>query len=221
MKKILAFYGGPRPSGNSFYMLDHFIQGAASQGATCEVIDVHKVNIQPCTGCLRCNVLKRCSITQDDFPGIREKILQANVLVFATPVYFHHVTAPMKALLDRFRSFIHVQITETGLIHTPHDDWKKDFVLLMTMGSPDPIEAQPIIDLFRFMTEMLGGNNRLHALTGTRLAVSKQIIRTESELTELYPRLGLPLHLVAQDHQRNMDVLAQCKGLGEALGRDA
>jgi putative NADPH-quinone reductase len=198
-------------------MLESFLSGASAAGGACEVVKAHQINIQPCTGCLRCNILKRCSITQDDFAGLREKILAADILVFASPVYFHHVTSPVKAILDRFRSFIHVQITETGLIHTPHEVWNKDFVLLMTMGSPDPEEARPVIDLFHFMTEMLGGNNRLHVLLGTRLAVSKQIIRTEQELLELYPRLGLPLHLVAKDQQRNMDLMRKCEALGKGL----
>jgi putative NADPH-quinone reductase len=221
MKKVLALYGSPRPAGNTSFLLNSFIKGAEAEGATCEVVDVYKLNIQPCTGCLRCNILKRCSITQDDFAVLREKILAADVLVFASPVYFHHVTAPLKAVLDRFRSFIHVQITETGLIHTPHDVWEKDFVLLMTMGSPDPEEARPVIDLFHFMVEMLGGKSRLHVKLGTRLAVSRQVIRTEPELTELYPRLGLPVALAAMDHLRNEELLGQCRALGERLGRES
>jgi hypothetical protein len=75
--------------------------------------------------------------------------------------------------LDRFRPFNHVQITETGLEHTPWQEWKKDFVLLLTMGSPDPSDAKPVIDLFDFVKSILGHGNKLHVITATRVAVAR------------------------------------------------
>lgn len=115
-----------------------------------------------------------------------KKILDSDVLVFAAPIYFHHVPGPMKIMLDRFRSFNHVQITETSLVHTPWQEWKKDFVLLLTMGSPEESNADPVIDLFSFMTSILGSENRLHVIKATRLAVARQITKTEAELSVLY-----------------------------------
>ena len=122
-------------------------------------------------------------------------------------------------VIDRFRSFHHVQITEEGLIHTPWQEWKKDFVLILTMGTPDPVDAKPIIELFQFMTELLGSDNKLHVITATRLAVVKQVVKTEDELSALYEKLLLPVNLVTPDHLHNRELLNRCRELGKKLSK--
>ena len=218
MKKIVAFNGSPRPTGNTSHLLNSFIEGANRQDAEVETMHPQKMNLEYCTGCLRCNMLKRCSISNDDWPELSSKILDADVLVFAAPVYFHHVPAPMKAMLDRFRSLIHVQITETGLQHTPWHTWNKDFVLILSLGSSDPVDADPVIDLFRFITSILGKNNRLHIITATRLAVVKQVIKSEEELRELYGKMRLSPDLASEDFLRNQELLEECRKLGAKIG---
>jgi len=217
MKKIVGFNGSPRPAGNTSHLLGKFLEGASEKLAEIEVLYPQKLNLEYCTGCLRCNLLRRCSISGDDWAEVSEKILDADVLVFAAPVYFHHVPAPMKAMLDRFRSFIHVQITESGLKHTPWHAWNKDFVLILPMGSSDPGDAGPVIDLFRFMTSILGENNRLHVITATRLAVIKQIVKSEEELRTLYGKMNLPDRLITGDFERNKELMEACRKLGQEL----
>jgi len=175
------------------------------------------IDIKYCNGCLRCNLIKRCSIRDDDWADLSQKINDADVLVFASPIYFHYITAPLKNIIDRFRSFVHVQITETGLIHTPWNNWNKDLVLLLSLGSSDDSDTQPVIDLFEYMKEVLGDNNRLHVVKGTRLAVIKQVQKTEEELKELYPKLKLNKNLVVEDFKRNQEILKQCFNLGKDL----
>ena len=148
MKKVVAINGSPRKNGNTSFLLDAFLQGfqfsvnseqlsASQQEVGNEWVKnycTNDIKIKHCTGCLRCNILRRCSLRDDDWEGLSQEILEADVLVFASPIYFHHVTAPMKTIIDRFRSFVHVQITENGIKHTPHQLWNKDFVLLLPMG---------------------------------------------------------------------------------------
>jgi putative NADPH-quinone reductase len=220
MKKIVAFNGSPRPAGNTAHLLRHFMEGALDNSVETDLIHCQDLNLKYCQGCLRCNILKRCSISGDDWEEVSKKILDADVLVFAAPVYFHHVPAPMKKMMDRFRSFHHVQITESGLVHTPWQEWKKDFVLILSMGTPDPVDAQPIIELFEFMTSLLGSGNRLHVITATRLAVVKQVIKTEEELETFYRKMKLPAHLAREDHHRNQKVLKACRELGVRLSAD-
>lgn len=147
MKKILAFNGSARKLGNTSFLLNHFLDGAKKFDTRSEEIQAHQLNLVYCTGCLRCNLIKRCSIRNDDWNELSAKILESDVLVFATPVYFHHVSAQLKKIIDRFRSFVHVQITESGLKHTPHVEWEKDFVLLLSLGSSSDLDAQPVIEL--------------------------------------------------------------------------
>jgi multimeric flavodoxin WrbA len=217
MKRIVAFNGSARKNGNTSRLLDAFLKGASENNAITESFFAHELNLDYCTGCLRCNLIKRCSIRGDEWDSLSAKILSANVLVFATPIYFHHVTGQLKKVIDRFRSFVHVQITETGLDHIPHDLWQKDFVLLLSLGSSGDEDARPVIELFRYMINILGHENRLHIVTATRLGVVNQVIKTESELRTLYPKLGLPEHLAAGDFLKNRLILDVCYRKGIEL----
>lgn len=217
MKKILILDGSTRKMGNTSVLLQHFINGAKNNTENIEQVQAKDVDIKYCKGCLRCNLIKRCSIRDDDWGDLSEKIDEADILVFASPIYFHYVSAPLKNIIDRFRSFIHVQITETGLIHTPFKKWNKDFVLLLSMGSSDDSDAQPVIDLFEYMKEVLGDKNRLHVIKATRLAVINQIQKSEEELKELYPKLQLNENLAENDFVKNQEVLSQCFELGKRI----
>ncbi len=219
MKKILAFNGSMRKNGNTSILLEHFLNGAKKNTGSAEEIIVRDINLEYCGGCLRCNLIGRCSIDGDDWGQISEKIHDADVIVFASPIYFHHVTAILKKLIDRFRSFVQIKMTESGLIHTPWKQWNKDFVLILCMGSSDVSDAKPVIELFRFITSVLSPENRLHIITATRLAVLKQIVKTEEELKDLYPKLNLPEHLAKEDFRKNQKILQQCYELGNTLAQ--
>lgn len=217
MKKILVLDGSTRKQGNTSALIQKFTEGAQANSVEVEHILAKDLNIKYCNGCLRCNLVKRCSIRDDDWAELSQKINDADVLVFASPIYFHYVTAPLKNIIDRFRSFVHVQITETGLIHTPWNNWSKDFVLLLSLGSSDDSDAQPVIDLFEYMKEVMGDNNKLHVIKATRLAVIKQVQKTEDELKELYPKLMLDENLAKADFKNNQDILKKCFDLGNKL----
>lgn len=215
--KILAFNGSPRPLGNTAHLLSAFIGGAQENGVVPELYHPSKMDLKECTGCLRCNVLKRCSIPGDDWGELSAKILESDVLVFASPIYFHHVPSSMKKMLDRFRSLVHVKVTEAGLIHTPYHEWKKDFVLILSLGASQTDDAQPVIDLFQYLCSIMGPQNKLHVITGTRLAMVKQVNYKEQELAALYKKMGLPAHLAAEDYIKNQELLTQCRELGGML----
>jgi len=217
MKKILIFNGSPRKTGNISILIENFRQGALKYTDFIEEINPYNINLEYCTGCLRCNLLKRCSISKDEWTDLSKKIMDADVLVFGSPVYFHHVTAPLKKIIDRFRSFVKVQITETGLIHTPHNIWNKEFVLILSMGSPDTADAKPIVELFNYITEILGKENRLHVIEATRLGVVKQIDKTLEELENLYEKMEIPVHLSKNDFFKNILLKEKCFKLGEKL----
>jgi len=221
LKKVVAFNGSPRPAGNTSHLLHAFGEGAGENSAVLQVYKSHQLKLEDCTGCLRCNVLKRCSVSGDDWAGLSTRILESDVLMFASPIYFHHLPASLKSVLDRFRSFAHVQMTETGLVHTPHQDWSKEFVLILTMGSPDTSDARPVIDLFRYICSIMGPKNRLHVITGTRLGTVNHVIKNEDELLELYKKLKLPEQLAREDYIKNRELMEQCRRLGKMLSTPA
>jgi len=217
MMKILAFNGSPRKQGNAALLLREVLSGARDSGATAEEVVTGELNLHFCKGCLRCNLLKRCAQRGDAWQALSAQIIQADALVFASPVYFHHVSASMKRLLDRFRSFVHVRVTAGGLIHTPWRAWNKSFVLIMSLGSADDADAQPAADLFRFMSSILGTKNRLETVIGTRLVAAGQIAMSVEQLRILYQKLGLPAELAPEDFVRNQSLLKRCYAIGQEL----
>jgi putative NADPH-quinone reductase len=214
---FLAFNGSPRRNGNTSALLQEFIRGANEVGANVEQIIAQEINLKYCTGCLKCNLTPKCVIRHDDWETLSRKILDADALVFASPVYFHHLTAPLKKILDRFRSFMQVQITEHGLKHIPWHSWRKHFILLLCLGSSVDDDAKPIIDLFKFIIEILGPGNKLSIIIGTRLAVVNQVRLSKEDLDVLYSKLKLPAHLVEDDYHRNQQLLLRCYELGKNL----
>ncbi len=183
------------------------------------MIDAARSRVGPCRGCLRCNLIKRCAVRDDGWPALSEKILAADVLVFAAPVYFHHVPGPLKMILDRFRSFLHVRITETGLVHMPWQEWRKHFVLLLAMGEPSGEDARPVVELFEFITGVLGQGNRLSVVTATGLALAGQISMDAVQLRDAYAKLGLDPGRADEDRVRNLAFLKSAYELGNSAVR--
>jgi len=100
-KKILILSASPRIHGNSDLLCDQFAKGANEAGHEIETIHVHTKKIHYCTGCGTCvEGGKKCP-QKDDMPTILEKMIQADVIVMATPVYFYTMNGQMKTLIDR------------------------------------------------------------------------------------------------------------------------
>ena len=81
MKKVLILNGSPRKNGNTAELIKKFIEGASNNTDYIEEIYAHDIDLKYCTGCLRCNILKRCSISDDEWPGISKKILSLNIVL--------------------------------------------------------------------------------------------------------------------------------------------
>ena len=100
MKKILVLSTSPRKGGNSDMLADAFIEGAREAGHAVEKVCLREKDIRFCKGCLACQKTQSCVI-HDDAPSIVRGMRQADVLVFATPVYYYAMCGQMKTLLDR------------------------------------------------------------------------------------------------------------------------
>jgi multimeric flavodoxin WrbA len=100
MKKVLIISTSPRKGGNSDTLADQSAKGVAEAGNDVEKISLADKNIGFCKGCLVCQKTKRCVI-RDDADAIEQKMEQADVLVFATPIYYYEMCGQMKTMLDR------------------------------------------------------------------------------------------------------------------------
>ena len=102
-KKVLIISTSLRQRSNSDALAEAFAVGAREAGHQVEKISLTGRNIGFCLGCLACLKTGRC-VLKDDAPAITEKIHDADVLVFATPIYYYEMSGQMKTMLDRANS---------------------------------------------------------------------------------------------------------------------
>lgn len=101
MKNILIFSSSPRHGGNSDTLCDQFMRGAIEAGHKVEKIFLAHHTINYCTGCSVCSLHHKPCPQKDDMPAILDKMVAADIIVMATPVYFYTMSAQMKTLIDR------------------------------------------------------------------------------------------------------------------------
>jgi len=99
-KKVFVISTSPRKGGNSETLADAFIRGAEEAGNRVEKVCLYDKAIGFCKGCLACLNSHRCVI-RDDADTIAQKMKDADVLVFATPIYYYEMCGQMKTMLDR------------------------------------------------------------------------------------------------------------------------
>ena len=105
-KKIVVITGSPRKSGNSFAMTDAFIQAAQAKGHTVTWFDAAMMKIGGCHACETCYKTGKACSFDDDFNTIAPAILEADAVVFTTPVYWYSIPAQIKGVIDRLYSLV-------------------------------------------------------------------------------------------------------------------
>lgn len=100
-QKILVLSASPRKGGNSDLLCDQFILGATEVGNQVEKIYVQDKEINFCLGCMDCQSNGGVCVQNDDMAEILDKMVQADVLVMATPIYFYNMDAQLKVVIDR------------------------------------------------------------------------------------------------------------------------
>ena len=99
-KQVLVISTSPRKGGNSDTLANEFARGAREAENSVEKITLSDKTIGFCRGCLTCQSTKRCVI-HDDADAIARKMLTADVIAFATPIYYYGMCGQMKTMLDR------------------------------------------------------------------------------------------------------------------------
>lgn len=134
-KKVLILSASPRKHGNSDLLCDRFADGARESGNEVEKIFLDEKNIGFCHGCGACAVTKRCVI-KDDMAEILDKMVKADVIVMATPVYFYAMNGKLKTLIDRTVP----RYTEIS---------GKRFWLIMAAAEDNRENMRPVVEGFR------------------------------------------------------------------------
>lgn len=103
MKKVIVISTSLHVGSNSDMLADKFIEGAQAAGNEVEKITLSGKNIGFCKGCLACQKLGKCVI-DDDANAIMQKVLEADVVCWATPIYYYEMSGQMKVLIDRMNA---------------------------------------------------------------------------------------------------------------------
>ncbi|MCL6620471.1 MAG: flavodoxin family protein [Syntrophobacterales bacterium] len=98
--KILGIWGSPRKGGNSEILLQAFLDGAADAGGEVERLALRELKITPCLEIYHCFKDGTCPIKDDMLP-LYDKLLEADVVALASPIFFYGVSAQAKAFIDR------------------------------------------------------------------------------------------------------------------------
>lgn len=142
-KKVLILSGSPRKSGNSDLLCDEFMRGAVEAGHEVEKIRVQEKTVACCVACYECRDSGVCAI-EDDMAEIMQKMIDCDVMVLASPVYFYSIDAQLKAVIDRsVCRWTEVKNKEMYYIMTAADEEKSsmDTTLACFRGYADCVEG--------------------------------------------------------------------------------
>lgn len=170
-KKVLILSGSPRKGGNSDILCDQFARGAAQAGHEVEKIRVAEKNIGYCRACYACKESGVCVI-RDDMAGILQKMIDADVIVLASPVYFYSIDAQLKTVIDRSVA----RWTEVK---------DKEFYYIVTAADEANASAETTIACFRGYADCVEGAREMGVIYGMG-AYEKGEIKGSPAMSEAY-----------------------------------
>ena len=153
-KKVLILSGSPRKGGNSDILCDQFLQGAEDAGHTVEKVFIGDKKINYCIACDVCRRNNGICAYKDDMPELLDKMIQADVIVMASPVYFYTLNAQMKTVIDR----TYAKYTKIS---------NKDFYIIMTAATSNKASLESTLACFRGFLSCLSGAKEKGVIYGT------------------------------------------------------
>lgn len=163
-KTVLVLSTSPRKGGNSDLLCDRFIQGAQEAGNTAEKVSLRNKRIGYCIACEHCTAAGICVI-EDDMAEILEKMVAADVIVMATPVYFYTMDGQIKTLIDR-----------TVARYTEISD--KDFYFIATAAVESKTALDRTFDGFQGFLDCLSGSAEKGRIYGTGVWGRGEVVGT-------------------------------------------
>lgn len=170
-KKVLILSGSPRKGGNSDILCDEFAKGAKESGHIVEKIRVAEKNIGYCRACYACKQSGICAI-KDDMAEILQKMIDADVIVLASPVYFYSIDAQLKALIDR---------TVARWLEVKN----KEFYYIVTAADEEMVSGETTLACFRGYADCVEGAIEKGIIYGMG-AYEKGEIRDNPAMTQAY-----------------------------------
>lgn len=154
MKKVLILSGSPRKGGNSDILCDRFAKGAAEAGNAVEKIRVADKKIGYCHACYYCRDHAGACAIKDDMAEVLQKMIDADVIVLTSPVYFYSIDAQLKAVIDRtVARWLEVK--------------SKEFYYIATCADSEKSATLTTLDCFRGYADCVQGAKEMGVIYGT------------------------------------------------------
>ena len=207
IKNVVVFDGGPRNAkySKTTFMVNNFIEGVKRAGANVETFKLKNYDIKHCTGCYTCwtKTPGEC-IFKDDMTMLRKKYREADLVVFASPLYIFNVTGIMKDFMDRLLPVLqpYMLMDEKGYIKHPDrfpEKGEQGFVVFSAAGFPD---IDHNFDGLQAMYRMWDSHNENTHLMGEFFMTAAEII-----VQSVYS-------------QRNNNIKIACKKAGEQIVKE-
>ncbi len=164
MKKVLILSGSPRKNGNSDILCDEFKRGAEEAGNAVEKVRVSELDINYCRACYACKKDGKCVI-KDDMADLLQKMIDADVLVLASPVYFYSIDAQLKAVIDRtVARWLEVK--------------DKEFYYIVTAADEEKASAETTLACFRGYADCVEGAKEMGVIYGMGAYKKGEILNT-------------------------------------------
>ncbi len=174
-KNVLILSGSPRKNGNSDILCDEFMKGALEAGHQVEKIRVADKNIGYCRACYGCKSTGICVI-KDDMAEVLQKMIDCDVLVLASPVYFYSINANLKAVIDRsVARWLEVK--------------DKELYYIMTAADAEKTSMETTLACFRGYADCVEGAKEMGVIYGTGV-YEKGEIKNKETMQEAY-EMGL------------------------------
>lgn len=168
-KKVLILSGSPRKGGNSDLLCDEFVRGTIENGNTVEKIRVAERNVSPCKGCYYCKKSGGSCMIKDDMSDILQKMIDADVIVLASPVYFYSISAQLKAVIDR---------TVARWLEVKN----KEFYYIITCADEEKSSCETTLACFRGYADCVEGAKEMGVIYGTGVYEKGNILNTPAFL---------------------------------------
>lgn len=175
-KKVLILSGSPRRGGNSDTLCDRFMQGAVEAGNEVEKFFIAAHDIGYCSACYYCRRHDGECCRKDDMQGLMPKILDADVLVFSSPVYMYSVSAQLKAVFDRM-------VAKYEVIRD------KELYYIMTAAENEEHTMDTTLACMRGMADCIPGSKEMGVIYGKGV-YDKGEVQSTPAFDEAY-RMGM------------------------------
>lgn len=165
IKKVLILSGSPRKGGNSDVLCDEFSRGAAERGNSVEKIRIAEKTVGYCRACYFCKKSGGACVIKDDMAEILQKMIDADVIVLSSPVYFYSIDAQLKAVIDR---------TVARWLEVKN----KEFYYIMTAADGEEAAMETTLACFRGYADCVNGAKERGVIYGTGVYEKGEILKS-------------------------------------------